>query len=269
MSDDIPPDPAAKALAASVVPALPADPFPELEIAELAKRARTAGGPLITLLNRIGGTLEDRMNLLPAGLRRQVDAVTLVSLERAFAAARLGRHAPDIGPAGAPLMAALAGAAGGAGGLATAVAELPVTVTLILHTIRSVAEAEGFDPDDDHIRAEILRVFASGSPMGGDDGVNTAFIGARLTLSGAALNQMVARFAPKIAAALSQKLAAQAVPVLGAISGAALNTAFLRHYRELARIRFRLLRLAQTHDPERVLRRFAEAANVRPMLRAD
>ncbi|MFN7053532.1 MAG: hypothetical protein ACK4NH_15555, partial [Gemmobacter sp.] len=80
MSDDIPPDPAAKALAASAVPALPADPFPELEIAELAKRARSAGGPLITLLNRIGGTLEDRMNLLPAGLRRQVDAVTLASL---------------------------------------------------------------------------------------------------------------------------------------------------------------------------------------------
>lgn len=40
----ISPDPAAKALAAAQVPALPADPFPELEIAELAKRARTAGG---------------------------------------------------------------------------------------------------------------------------------------------------------------------------------------------------------------------------------
>lgn len=253
MSDDAP------------LPALPADPFPELEIAELAKRARTAGGPVITLLNRIGGTLEDRMKLLPAGLRKQVDAVTLASLQGAFAAARLGRHAPDPGLAGA----ALAGAAGGAGGLASAVAELPVTITLILHSIRKAAEAEGFEPDDPAIRAEILRIFASGSPMSTDDGINTAFVGARLTLSGAALNQMITRFAPKIAAALSQKLAAQAVPVLGALSGAALNAAFLRHYRELARIRFRLLRLAQGHDPERVLRRFAEAASVRPLLRAD
>lgn len=250
------------------LPATPALPFPELEVAELARRARSAGGPLMAVLNGLGGTLERRMALLPAGLRRQIDAVTLASLERAFAAARLGRHAPDIGPAGAPLAAAMAGAAGGAGGLATALAELPVTITLILHSIRAAAEAEGFDPEQDWVKAEILNVFASGSPLAADDGVNTAFVGARLALSGAALNQMMARFAPRIAAALSQKLAAQAVPVLGALSGAALNAAFLRHYRELARIRFALLRLAQSHDPERVLRRFSEAAAVRPLLRA-
>lgn len=252
----------------SLLPAQPAQPFPELEIAELAKRARRAGGPLIAALNAVGGGLEGRMALLPDGLRRQIEAITLATLERAFAAARLGRHAPDIGPAGAPLVAALTGAAGGAGGIATAVAELPVTITLILHSIRAAAEAEGFDPDQDWVKAEILRVFASGSPLAADDGVNTAFVGARLALSGAALHQVLARFAPRIAAALGQKLAAQAVPVLGALSGAALNAAFLRHYRELARIRFALLRLAQTHDPDRVLRRFNEAAAVRPLLRA-
>lgn len=261
MSQDLPP-------AAPVPAPLPA-PFPDYELAELARRARRAQGPLMTLLHKIGGKLEGQLALLPDGLRRQIDALTLSTLERALGVAALGRHAPDLGPRAAPIAAALSGAAGGAGGIVTSVAELPVTITLILSAIRSAAEAEGFDPDDPAIKAEILRCFASGTPAGGDDGVNTAFVGARLAVTGPALHGLIAKLAPKIAAALSQKLAAQAVPVLGALSGAALNAAFLNHYRELARIRFRLLRIAQDHDGARVMARFNEATNVRPLLGSD
>ncbi len=250
------------------LPTTPNEPFPEVEIALLAKRARRAGGPLMMLLNKLGGSLENQMGLLPDGIRKQIDALTLTALEHAFTVSRLGRNAPDLGPAAAPLVAAMTGAAGGAGGLVTSITELPVTITLILHAITTAAVAEGFDPDEDWVKAEILRVFASGSPMGGDDGVNTAFIGARLSLSGPALQRLIATLAPKIAAALGQKLAAQSIPVLGAVSGAALNATFLNHYRELARIRFALLRHAQTHDADRVMLRFAEAANVRPLLKA-
>lgn len=247
------------------LPAPRAEPFPDYEIATLAKRARRASGPLMTLLQKLGSKVENQMALLPDPLRRQVEGLTMATLERALGLAALGRHAPDLGPAAAPLAAAISGAAGGAGGIATSIAELPVTITLILGTIRAAAEAEGFDPDDPAIKAEILRCFASGTPMGGDDGVNTAFIGARFTVTGPALHRLIATLAPKIAATLSQKLAAQAVPVLGAVSGAALNAAFLSHYRELARIRFRLLRLAQTHGGERVIARFTEAASVKPL----
>ena len=70
---------------------------------------------------------------------------------------------------------------------------------------------------------------------------------------------LIATVAPRLAAALGQKLAAQAVPVLGAVSGAALNAAFLRYYREVARIRFALMRLAVQHGGAAVAARFAEA----------
>ena len=59
--------------------------------------------------------------------------------------------------------------------------------------------------------------------------------------------------------------AAQAVPVMGALTGAALNAAFLTYYREIARIRFRLLRLSEVHGAETVLTAFA-AAQDRPVL---
>ncbi|HEX9856794.1 MAG TPA: EcsC family protein, partial [Paracoccaceae bacterium] len=228
---------------------VPADD-PAAEIARLALRYRRAGGPLIALMNRLGGRIEAQMARLPEALQRQIEAAATRGLEQAHALAAQGRHAPDLGPGAAPLLAALTGAAGGAGGLATALAELPLTITLILHAIRRAAEAEGFDPDTPAIRAECLQVFAAGSPLATDDGVNTAFIGARLTVTGPALRNLIATVAPRLAAAMGPKLAAQSVPVLGAASGAALNAAYLGYYRELARIRFALLRLAERHGAE-------------------
>jgi hypothetical protein len=268
MSDDQSPDPAPES-ADTALPAPRRAAFPDYEIAELARRARKTNGPLMSLLQKLGGSVETQMNRLPDAARNRIEVLTMATLTRALGVAALGRHAPDIGPAGAPLAAAISGAAGGAGGLATSIAELPVTITLILSAIRKAAEDEGFDTADPAIQAEILRCFAAGTPSGGDDGVNTALIGARLTLTGPALQKLIATLAPKIAAGLSQKLAAQAVPVLGALSGAAVNAAFLSHYRELARIRFRLLRLAQEHGAERVVARFNAAASVKPLLRSD
>ena len=118
------------------------------------------------------------------------------------------------------------------------------------------AKRAGFDPAEDAIRAACLEVFAAGSPMAGDDGVNSAFLSARLTVTGPALQKLVAAVTPRLAAALGQKLAAQAVPILGAVTGAALNAAFLRYYREMARIRFQLMRLSVQHGAEAVMLRF-------------
>lgn len=246
----------------STLPALVPDPVPAAEIAQLAARTRRAGGPLIALMTRLGGALEARLAVLPAPAKRRIETLVRAALERGFALAAPGRHAPDLGPHAAPALAALTGALGGAGGLATALAELPFTITLILHAIRRAAEAEGFDPDDPAIRAECLAVFAAGSPLARDDGVDTAFLGARLALTGPALQKLIASVAPRLAATLGQKLAAQSVPVLGALSGAALNAAFLGYYRELAQIRFALLRLAGQHGTEPVLAAFLAATRV-------
>jgi hypothetical protein len=89
-----------------------------------------------------------------------------------------------------------------------------------------------------------------------------------MTITGAAVHNLIATVAPKLAAVLGQKLAAQAVPVLGAMTGAALNAAFLSYYREVARIRFALLRLAEVHGAEPVLEAFAAAVEPPKIIRA-
>jgi hypothetical protein len=241
----------------TTLPALADDP--SAEIARLALRFRRANGPVIAVMNRLGGRIEAQLEALSPEMRKRIDTITMSALERSYHVAASGRHAPDLGPRGPMALVALTGAAGGMGGLPTSIAELPVTITVILHAIRGAASAEGFDPDDPAIRLEALRVFAAGSPLARDDGVNTAFFGARIAVTGPALQRVLAAAAPKLAAALGQKLVAQAVPVLGAVAGAGLNAAFLGYYREAAHIRFALLRLSETYGVEQVLSAFGKA----------
>jgi hypothetical protein len=246
---------------------LPALRPPDLaaEIAVLARRHARANGPVMRLVNGLGTQLEGQLAALPDRFRAQVERATAQGLDLAYA---LAGRTPDLGARGPVAAVVASGAAGGAGGLASALAELPVTITLMLNAIRAEARAAGFDPDAPAIRAECLRVFGAGSPLAADDGVNTSFITARLTLTGQAVQGLIAAIAPRLATVLGQKLAAQAVPVLGAVSGAALNAAFLHYYREIARIRFALLRLAEVHGAEPVLAAFRAAVEPPKITRA-
>jgi hypothetical protein len=239
----------------NTLPALPA-PALDRDIADLARAMKRANGPVISLANRLGGGIERQMAAIPPRIREELEKVTATALTAAFGA---GGVVPKLGRRGTLAAAIVSGAAGGAGGLATSVAELPVTIAVMLKAIREEAEAAGFDPREEVVRAACIQVFAAGSPLSHDDGVDTSFLSARLTLTGPALQKVIATVAPRLAVAMGQKLAAQAIPVLGAVSGAALNAAYLKYYREMARIRFALMRLTVQHGAEAVMIRFASA----------
>jgi hypothetical protein len=246
---------------------LPAPVAPDFstDIADLARRYARANGPVMRLVNRVGTTLESQIALVPVKYRSQIERATAQALETAYGVAS---KAPNLGDRGGMAAVLASGAAGGAGGLGTSLAELPVTVTLMLNAIRAEARTAGLDPDEPWVRAECLRVFGAGSPLASDDGINTSFLTARLSITGSAVQNIITTVAPKLAAVLGQKLAAQAVPVIGAVSGAALNAAFLSYYREIARIRFALLRLSETHGADAVLQAFAKAVEPQKIIRA-
>ena len=155
------------------------------------------------------------------------------------------------------MLATLSGALGGVGGLPTALAELPVATTVIFRAVQGVAESHGEDPLSAETRLEILRVFGAGGEP--DKGVDTSFLGARLGLSGAAVHTLISRVAPRFAAVLSQKLATQTVPILGAAAGAGTNLAFIGYYVEIAHVHFGLRALAREHGEGPVLDRFHAA----------
>lgn len=238
---------------------LPALPGPSLddEIAALARDYARANHPVMAGLNALGGGLESQLSRLPRALRARVDAAVARALTGGLG---LSARLPRMGRRSGMAAAAVLGAAGGAGGALGTLAELPVAVTLILRAIRDEAEAAGFDPDLPAVQEACLQVFAAGTPLTGDDGGNSAFLSARLAVNGASIQKMIATVAPQLTLRLGQKLAGQSVPILGAFAGAAVNAAYIAYFRDMARIRFALMRLSVRHGGEAVVQAFIAAA---------
>ncbi|RVT84309.1 protein EcsC [Rhodobacteraceae bacterium CCMM004] len=221
---------------------------PEVSAAldRLADRFRGADGIGMQVLGLVGGQAENLLERLPGPVRTQLDQATRKALEVAFDAAHASRNRLRDGSDWLNTVATTAmGAAGGFGGLPTALAELPVTTTVLLRAIQGIAADEGFDPEDRTVRMQCLQVFAAAGPLARDDGTDVAFLTTRITLTGAAVHGLIARIAPRLATVLGQKLAAQTVPVIGAVAGAATNYAFTSYYQEMARVYFGLRRLAR------------------------
>ena len=194
----------------------------------------------------IGGRVENLIDRLPNEVRGNLEGATRRALEVAFdAAARSRGRLPDTSDWLNTAVSTAMGAAGGSGGLPTAVAELPVTTTVLLRAIQGIAAEHGFDPADESVRMDCLQVFAASGPLERDDGADVAFLAARMSLTGASVSGLISKLAPRLSAVLGQKLAAQTVPILGAVAGAAVNYAFTSYYQQMAHVYFGLKRLSR------------------------
>lgn len=232
----------------------------EAELEKIARRYKGAGGVGINVLNLIGGQAESLLDRLPASVRKQLEAATVRALDTAMTAAHKSRsHVPDQASWLNSAASAAMGAVGGVGGLPTALAELPVTTTLLLRVIEGVAVEYGFDPELESVRFDCVQVFSAAGPLAEDDGSDLAFLTARLALSGKAVQAIIHKVAPRLAVVMGQKLAAQTVPVLGAVAGAATNYAYTSYYQDMAHVHFGLRKLAIEADvtPQELNKRLA------------
>jgi hypothetical protein len=239
-------------------------------IAALVFRQRRANGVLMKAINFVGGQVEDGLKMLPIAARAQIDVAARRALEASYDAASRSRTTYAGSDTMHKALGAISGALGGLGGLPTALAELPIATTVIFRAVQGVAAQCGEDPQSDETRMECLAVFGSGGPGSEDDGVDTSFFGARLGLTGAAVHGLIGKVAPRFATVLTQKLASQAVPILGAAAGAGTNYAFTDYYVQMAHVHFGLRKLARDHGEKPVLDEFHRLLIVRdvPVKRA-
>ena len=263
----------------ALLPVILGDPVPPLsdeactQIASLAAQQHNATGVLMQVVTFLGGQVEDGLKLLPASTRAHLDGAAMRGLRASYDAA--GRSQGGIGRFIATdrahkALASVTGALGGLGGLPTALVELPLATTVIFRAVQRIAAEHGEDPLAVETRAQCLQVFGKGGPGSEDDGIDTSFIGARLGLSGAAINKLISKVAPKFATVLGQKLAAQTVPILGAAAGAGTNYTFVSYYTDIAHVHFGLRKLARTYGADQVADAFTlEAIKLKnPRLRA-
>lgn len=231
------------------------------------------------LANAVGQPIEALKARLPPPVQAGLDGAVRAALKAAMQAALRSDPARSPGPLGATWfhrgMAAATGAAGGAFGLAGTLAELPVSTTLLLRQVAAVAAAAGEDLTRPEAAAECLKVFAIGGRNPGDDAAESGYFAVRVALAealkgvagqglaGLVLPGFLGPIAARFGGPVALKLSAQAAPVIGAAAGAAVNLAFLEHFRSVAEGHFALRRLERAHGPAVVREAYAALAATR------
>lgn len=169
-------------------------------------------------------------------------------------------------------LAAASGALGGAVGIVSLPVELPIATTLILRSIAEIAQNEGEDLSSPEVALACVQVFAlGGGRTENDNPAESSYFAVRTALAQSMSEAahfvaeqgfvgqgapVLIRFAADVASrfglVVSQKVAAQAVPVVGALGGAVVNTAFMDHYQDIAHAHFTVRRLERAYGKKAV-----------------
>ena len=249
------------------------------------EQLRVAAGQLegrsfaMMLATKVGMPVESLLRMLPAQAQAGVGTAVNKALEQCLRVAlTLGKpsSASVLSRRSHTALTAATGAVGGFFGLPGLAFELPVTTTVMLHSIAEIARANGEDLSRPESALACLQVLALG-PEGkpGSDAAHgaseSAYYATRAALAqvtrdaaayvaekgmakrGApALISFLGKVAARFGLEVSEKAAAQMVPIAGAVGGVALNVLFTNYFQRLAEGHFTVRRLERKYGAELV-----------------
>ena len=221
------------------------------------------------------------MRLMPKAASRSinsaVESAILKCLDVAISSIELQSKAPPARRASS-ILAGISGGVSGFFGFVALPIELPVTTTLMLRAIADIARHQGEDLSTLEARLACVEVFALGAPRSGrrtDIGyyASRALLG-RLSADAAALllergaanlsapvvGGLVSEIATRFSVVVSERSAASAVPVLGALGGATVNMLFMSHFQRVALGHFAIRRLERQYGANVIRRIYDEHA---------
>jgi hypothetical protein len=221
----------------------------------------------------VGVPIEMALKLLPKAWYRGLHAGVESAIEKSLdvAISSLRDRSPDVAPQDHyhKVLGVLSGAVGGFLGGPALLLELPVTTTIMLRTIADIGRAEGENLDTLDARLACLQVFAFGGRSKEDDAADTGYYGIRMALessisnaarfvagqglntrSGApALIGLIGKISQRFGVVVSEKAAAELIPIIGAIGGAFVNSVFIQHFQDMAWSHFTIRRLERKYTP--------------------
>lgn len=240
---------------------------------------------VVRMANLVGSPVEGLIKRLPRAVASRVHRAVEAALSKAAETALWTMDNAPGKPASTrlhKLAAAGTGAVGGAFGFGGLFVELPVTTAMMMRSVADVARSEGFDLRDFATKQACLEVFAFGGNTARDDAGDVGYYAVRSfttdamrhlskelaqvaaknggVLGPAATSKQAAKWlasaiekiAARFGVVVTEKFAAQAVPVIGAISGAALNAMFVDYYQDVARGHFIVKRLEAKYGAARI-----------------
>ncbi len=222
--------------------------------------------------------IEKGFALVPARWSRLIGRVTQAAVKSALAVAtktlRAGDQRPDAGGRHA-LAVVLSGAAAGAFGLPALALELPLATTVMLRSIAAIARSEGHDLNDPRVRLECVQVFALGGPAAKRAIPESGYFAVRAALarsvaeaaqhlaqrgatsqSAPAMIRFVTQVSARFGLVVSDKVIAQAIPLIGALGGGGINLLYIRQFQRTARGHFIGRRLEARYGETEIRRQY-------------
>lgn len=252
----------------------------DLDDLQYAKNLLENPGLAAKFTSLLGAAIEKGFQYLPAKWNDVVQAATKKSLEKAlnFAVMTMNeRTKPASSNKTHKILTAATGAGGGYFGLPALPLELPVTTTIMLRSIADIARSEGENISLLETKLECLNVFALGGPSRSDDQTETGYFMVRAALatklsnaarhiaekglsqeSAPALVRFISAVAARFGIVVSEKVAAQAIPVIGGLGGLFINTVFMDHFQDMARGHFTVRRLERKYGKDLVRQEYAK-----------
>jgi len=256
-------------LASSETQALSSQHLSELKT---AKSLLENPGLAAKVTDFVGTPIEILIEKLPEDWNKKIGSVTHTALDKAADAALYsmkdmpGEESSNIWH---KIGAATSGAVGGFFGIAALSIELPVSTTLMLRSIGDIAREQGESISNDETKLACLQVFALGGNSKDDDGAESGYFAVRAMLARATkeaaehiakhglaqeaapvLVRFMTVIAERFGVQITQKAAAQAVPAIGAVGGAAINTMFMDHFQDMAKGHFIVRKLERQYGQE-------------------
>jgi len=231
----------------------------------------------------VGMPIEKGMRLLPDKWAEVINDATKKSLETALDVALMAFGQTDQVKASDvwhKIAATATGAGGGAWGIPALAIELPISTTIMLRSIADIARSEGEDIRLPESKLACLEVFALGGRTSKVDAAESGYFAVRAALAkvvseaaefiaerglakeGApVIVRLISQIATRFGVNVSEKAAAQAVPVVGALGGGLVNLAFIDHFQDMARGHFTVRRLERVYGGEVVEREYRKLNN--------
>jgi hypothetical protein len=225
----------------------------------------------MTIASKVGMPVEKLMHMLPAAVQGKVGTAVNKALEQCLQVALIADRETRSGePRNRvhSIVTAATGAAGGFFGLQGLLVELTVTTTVMLHSIAEIARSHGEDLSQTEAQLSCLEVLALGPDGGQSEHVESAYYATRAALAqvtrdavaylaqkGVAkegapvLISFLAKIAARFGLEVSEKAAAQLIPVAGAAGGLALNVMFTHHFQQIAEGHFTVRALERQYGP--------------------
>lgn len=250
--------------------------FSSDDLADLWNAKKLLENPSVAarIANAVGTPIEKGLKLLPQGAKDIISTATTKSLKTAlsFAVSTMEDRKQGSSNWIHKSVVAMTGLVGGAFGLPALAVELPISTTIMLRSIADIARSEGEKINSPEAKLACLEVFALGGPARGDDGTESGYFAIRSALAkamGAAVNHLaggglaagarapvlirfIAQVAERFGIQVTEKAMAQAIPVVGAVGGALINTLFIDHFQDVARGHFIVRRLERKYGSESV-----------------